>query len=41
MGRNGERVLNSMKNREIKTPETEMKKNMTYTNGAWGDSHRK
>lgn len=40
MGKNAERVLNAVKNRAVKTTETEVKRNMTYSNGAWGDSHR-
>lgn len=40
MNTNGNRVLASMANREVKNEKNELSRNMTYTNGAWGDSHR-
>lgn len=41
MNKNGDRVLKSMSNREIKTSQVMVSRNMQYTNGAWGDSHRR
>lgn len=38
--KNGSRVLESMSKREKKTATNELTRNMQYTNGAWGDSHR-
>lgn len=40
MNTNGNRVLASMVNREVKNDKNELSHNMTYSNGSWGDSHR-
>lgn len=40
MNTNGNRVLASMNNREVKNEKNELSRNMTYSNGSWGDSHR-
>lgn len=37
---NGNRVMASMLNRELKTKLNEVTRNMQYNNGSWGDSHR-
>lgn len=40
MNNNGKRVLELMAKREVKNCQTEVSRNMTYSNGSWGDSHR-
>lgn len=37
---NGKRVLANVVKREKETSERKISRNMQYTNGAWGDSHR-